>query len=107
MAGRKITKSTDDKSVYCKIAIGIGRRTAIIDPTTGMKLSIKVSEPNINALDETINEIKKSIQSSEKFKQSFQIINLLNEIKGSSLDKFLQSYKQRQASFDDKNIFRL
>ena len=49
MAGKKIIKSTDDKSVYCKIAIGIGRRTAIIDPTTGIKLSIKVSEPNINA----------------------------------------------------------
>ena len=61
----------------------------------------------MNALDETINEIKKSIQSSEKFKQSFQIINLLNEIKGSSLDKFLQSYKQRQASFGDKDITKL
>ncbi len=69
--------------------------------------SKKISEPDINALDETINEIKKSIQSSEKFKQSFQIINLLNEIKGSSLDKFLQSYKQRQASFGDKDITKL
>ena len=36
MAGKNIIKSTEDKSAYCKIAIGIGNRTAIIEPTTGI-----------------------------------------------------------------------
>ncbi len=49
IAGKNIIKSTEDKSVYCKIAIGIGSKTAMIEPTTGIKLSINVKEPKINA----------------------------------------------------------
>ena len=29
--------------MYCKIAIGIGSKTAIIEPTTGIKFNIKVN----------------------------------------------------------------
>ena len=47
MAGKKITKSTEDTSLYCKIAMGMGSKTAIIEPTTGIKLSINVREPKI------------------------------------------------------------
>ena len=56
MAGRKIINSTEDKSVYCKIAIGIGNKTATIEPTTGIKLSIKVKEPKINANSKPKNQ---------------------------------------------------
>ena len=52
----QVTKSTEDKSVYCKIAIGTGSKTAIIDPTTGMKFSIKVNDPKINASSKPINQ---------------------------------------------------
>ena len=43
MAGRNIINKTDDKSGYCKIAIGIGNSTAIIEPTTGIKFNINVN----------------------------------------------------------------
>ena len=40
-AGKKIINITEDKSEYWSTAIGIGSKTAIIDPTTGIKLSKK------------------------------------------------------------------
>ena len=56
IAGKNIIKSTEDKSVYCKIAIGIGNKTAMIEPTTGIKLSIKVKEPKIKANSKPKNQ---------------------------------------------------
>ena len=56
IAGKNIINSTEDKSVYCKIAIGIGNKTAMIEPTTGIKLSIKVKEPKIKANSKPKNQ---------------------------------------------------
>ena len=56
MAGRNIIKRTEDKSGNCKIAIGIGNSTAIIEPTTGIKFNINVKEPKINASSNPKNQ---------------------------------------------------
>ena len=56
MAGRSIINKTVDKSGYCKIAIGIGNSTAIIEPTTGIKFNINVKEPNIKASSKPRNQ---------------------------------------------------
>jgi len=56
MAGRNIINKTVDKSGYCKIAIGIGNSTAIIEPTTGIKFNINVKEPKIKASSKPKNQ---------------------------------------------------
>ena len=56
IAGRIIINTIEDKSEYCRIAIGIGKRTAIIEPTTGIKFKINVKEPKINASSKPKNQ---------------------------------------------------
>ena len=56
IAGRNIINKTEDKSGYCKIAIGIGNNTAIMEPTTGIKFNINVKEPKIKASSNPKNQ---------------------------------------------------
>ena len=56
IAGRNIINKTEDKSGYCKIAIGIGNSTAIMEPTTGIKFKINVKEPKIIASSKPKNQ---------------------------------------------------
>ena len=49
IVGNIIIKITSVGSLYCKKAIGKGRRTAMTDPITGIKFKIKVNVPKINA----------------------------------------------------------
>ena len=56
IAGRNIINKTEDKSGYCKIAIGIGKSTAIIEPTTGIKFKINVNDPKIRASSKPRNQ---------------------------------------------------
>ena len=44
-----MTDIKNDGSVNCKNAMGRGKRTAIIDPNTGIKFNINVSDPKIKA----------------------------------------------------------